>query len=303
MVDFSSPVLTVDDVLVAAHPGKGLEEYGIFSRTVGNIKIHAVTCGWLRYRNAHYKTILGPYLVLLDPTWTDWIPIFSWVIEHPEGVIVVDTGETARASRPEDLKGAGFNGWFNQNLVKTRINESSDINAQLGHLGIDPLSVRWVILTHLHLDHAGGLEYFPKSEILISHEEYVKPYAFVESVYPSWFNPHLIGHHDVIGGVFGNGHVVTKAGDVIIVPTPGHTLHHQSVILTSPEGNFFFAGDASFNQAHMETGFVPGINVDRRIARQTLIQIREFCAQHPTAYLTSHDMRAVLNHFPTGEKA
>jgi putative intracellular protease/amidase len=35
--------------------------------------------------------------VFVDRHWTEWLPICAWVVEHPEGVIVVDTGETARA--------------------------------------------------------------------------------------------------------------------------------------------------------------------------------------------------------------
>ena len=291
------PSIAVDEKLVRGSRVKDLESHGIFSRVVNGIKVHAVICGWIKYRNAHIRTLLNPYLVILDPTWGDWMPIFAWVIEHPEGIIVIDTGETARSSHPEHIKGSGINGWLNRRLAKINISESSDISAQFGLLGIDPLDVRWVVLTHLHLDHAGGIEYFPKSEILLSHMEYVRPYAFVEGVYPSWFKPNLIGHFDDIGGVFGNGHVLTRAGDVIIVPTPGHTLNHQSVILKAPEGDLFFAGDASFNTENMETGFVPGINVDRRIARQTLMQIRDYCGRTPTIFLPSHDLDAARTFF------
>jgi len=300
MREYFTQQVAVEEAAIENLPVHGLKEYGIFTRVINGMKVHAITCGWIKYRNAHLHTALGPYLVLLDPTWTDWSPIFAWVIEHPEGTIVIDTGETDKASRPYDIKGAGINGWLNKNLARIRVNESSDMKAQLGLLGIDPESVRWVVLTHLHLDHAGGIEYFPKSEILVSHMEYVRPYVFVEGVYPTWFKPNLIGHFDDIGGVFGNGHVLTKAGDVIVVPTPGHTLNHQSVILKTPHGDMFFAGDASFSGAHMESGFVPGINVDRRIARQTLIQIREHCGRVPTAFLPSHDMGAAKRFFNEG---
>jgi len=297
MSEIFTPPIALHDVLVEPRPARNLGAQGIYSRTVNGINVHAITCGWIKYRNAHIHSFLNPYLVILDPTWSDWAPIFAWVIEHPEGTIVIDTGETARASHPENIKGSGMNGWLNKQLARININESTDIRAKLSLLGIDPLDVRWVILTHLHLDHAGGIEYFPKSEILLSHMEYVRPYAFVEGLYPSWFKPNLIGYFHDIGGVFRDGHVLTKAGDVVIVPTPGHTLNHQSVILKAPGGDLFFGGDASFNTAHMETGFVPGINVNRRIARQTLVEIRAYCDSTPTTFLPSHDLAAVKNFF------
>ncbi len=270
---------------------------GIFTRTVDGLKIHGVICGWIKYRNAHVHSVLGPYLVMLDPTWIDWVPIFSWIIEHPEGIIVIDTGETAKASRPDYLKGTGLNGWVNRQLARFNVSASSDLSARLQMLGIRTDHVRWVVLTHLHLDHAGGLGYFPKSEILVSHKELVKPYIAVESFFPSWFSPKPVGYFDEIGGAFDVGHVLTEAGDVILVPTPGHTVGHQSVILKTSKQTFLFGGDACFSPAHLHSGFIPGINLDRTQARQTLERIRVFVKENDAAFLPSHDLQSVRKHF------
>lgn len=274
-----------------------LEKHGIFTKVVDGIKIHAIVCGWIKYRNAHVHSSLGPYFVLLDPTWMDWSPIYSWVIEHPEGTIVIDTGETVAATSPDYLRNAGMNGWLNKQLARFNVSESSDLKAQLNRLNIQPENVRWVVLTHLHIDHAGGLKYFPKSEIVVSHQEYIRPYAFVEQTFPAWFDPHLIGHFEETGDVFENGYVLSKAGDVVIVPTPGHTPHHQSVIFKTRNVNFFFAGDASFSYGHMKSKIVPGINADRAAAYQTLLKIQEFCEDYPTLYLPSHDQKSVTSFF------
>lgn len=215
-----------------------LESKGIFTRTIGGITVHAVRCGWIKYRNAHIHSKLGPYLVLLDPTWIDWAPVFAWVIEHPEGILLIDTGLTEKALGPDLMKG-GMVGWLNRTLAKANFSGESDIQTQLGRLGISRGEVRWVALTHLHLDHASGIEYFPDAEFLVPYLEYVRPYGAVESAYPAWFKPSLITHVDEIGGVFETGHVLTKAGDVILVSTPGHTYNHQSVILKTKEGSLF----------------------------------------------------------------
>lgn len=276
------------------HPN--LASKGIFTRTVGGITVHAVRCGWIKYRNAHVHSKLGPYLVLLDPTWIDWAPVFTWVIEHPEGILLIDTGLTEKALGPDLMKG-GMMGWLNRNLAKANISEDWDIRAQLNRLDLSPADVRWVALTHLHLDHAAGIQYFPDSEFLVPHAEYVRPYGAVENGYPDWFKPTLVTHNDEIGGVFETGHVLTKAGDVILVSTPGHTYNHQSVILKTREMSLLFAGDAAFTFEHVQSGFVPGINVDRGCAKLTLQKIKSFCLETPAYCLTSHDQKSVNNLF------
>jgi len=293
MKQFQSTEISEDFLLQQ----QDLAKHGIYTRVVDGIKIHAIVCGWVKYRSAHFHSILGPYFVMLDPTWMDWVPIYAWVIEHPEGTIVIDTGETAQVNKADYLLHAGMNGWLTRQLTRWKISKDSDLKPQLQRLGIEPESVRWVVLTHLHVDHAGGLGYFPKSEIIVSHKEYVEPYVFVDGMFPSWFSPHLIDHFDDVGNIFQTGHVLTEAGDVMIVPTPGHTLHHQSVIFKTSKIHFFFAGDASFNFAHMQAGFAPGINSDRHLARVTLDKIRTYCLENPTAYLPTHDEESVKRFF------
>jgi glyoxylase-like metal-dependent hydrolase (beta-lactamase superfamily II) len=106
-----------------------------------------------------------------------------------------------------------------------------------------------------------------------------------------------VGYFDDIGGAFEVGHVLTRAGDVILVPTPGHTVGHQSVIFKTSGPSFFFGGDACFSSAHLQTGFIPGINANRKIAGQTLARIRNFSRETETIFLPSHDLNAVRQHF------
>jgi hypothetical protein len=100
----SIPLVAVEEPPIKVPPARKLERHGIYTRVLNGMRVHAITCGWVRYRNAHVHSTLNPYLVLLDPRWCDWMPVYSWIIEHPEGTIVIDTGETSRASQ-KTLKG------------------------------------------------------------------------------------------------------------------------------------------------------------------------------------------------------
>jgi glyoxylase-like metal-dependent hydrolase (beta-lactamase superfamily II) len=133
---------------------------------------------------------------LLDRQWTEPLPIHAWVIDHPEGLIVVDTGDTARTAER-----GYFHRWhpyFRWGL-RPFTDPDDEIGPQMRRLGFSPEEVRWVVLTHLHADHAGGLHHFPSSEILVSREEYEGAVGFggrlrgyLNGHWPTWFSPRLI---------------------------------------------------------------------------------------------------------------
>jgi len=134
------------------------------------MRIHAIQTGTVKIKTAQVEGrghgFRRQLAIYTDGNWTEWLPTYAWAIEHPEGVIVVDTGqgvhllETSTSYHP-------FLRWE----VVFRIEKEEEIGPQLRALGIGTRDVKKVVLTHLHMDHDGGLAHFPNSEILVSSDE------------------------------------------------------------------------------------------------------------------------------------
>lgn len=264
------------------------------------VRIHAIQTGTVALkelqRNGEGRSRRSLARVFADKRWTEPLPIFAWLIEHPEGLIVVDTGETARVAEPGYF--ARWHPYFRLGL-REWVEPEEEIGPQLRKLGFSPDDVRWVVLTHFHTDHAGGLSHFPNSEILCSKVDYEtsrgfpgKARGFLPQRWPEWFSPTFVELAPRPFGPFPETMRLTEAGDVHIVPTPGHTPGHLSVALEDGETVFFFAADASYTEQLMLDGVADGVSPDPAMARQTLGRIQELVSRRPTVYLPAHDPEA-----------
>lgn len=256
------------------------------------IKIHAIPTGTVAVKKAHRNPSLGLPAILLDPRWTAPMPIYTWVIEHPEGVLVIDTGENVQVLNKNYFDCDPTTGWVTQKMLRFEIEECLEIGHQLQTIGIQPTDVRWVALTHLHLDHVDGLYHFPKSEIFISKREWEHPYGVVSCLLPKWLKPNLIDYNKNFIEVFPKAFSITRAEDIWLVPTPGHTHGHQSVILFTKEYHILFAGDISFSDKQLLGNQIAGICVDKKAAKKTYQNIINYCKNQPTIYLPTHDAQS-----------
>jgi N-acyl homoserine lactone hydrolase len=258
------------------------------------MRIHAIQTGRVLVKQAQIggrgHGLWRQLQPVLSQQWADWSPTFAWAIEHPEGVIVVDTGAAAHLkSLPR------WHPYF-QLAVRFDIEPEQEVGPQLKNLGIGPRDVRTVVLTHLHIDHDGGLAHFPNSRILADAGEIARTagikgalLGYLPKRWPQWFDPEPLAWQPAAYGPFSRSARLTEAGDVIAVPTPGHTPDHLSVIVRDGDAQIMLAGDTSYLDSAMLAGTVDGISPDETVARRTLADIRALCAEHPTVYLPTHD--------------
>jgi glyoxylase-like metal-dependent hydrolase (beta-lactamase superfamily II) len=266
---------------------KGTTQMRIHAIQTGTV---AITESWRRGRGHGAVRQLN---TLLDRAWTEPLPVFAWVVEHPEGVIVVDTGETARATRP-----GYFPRWhpYFRFAVREWVRPEQEIGPQLRTLGIAPTDVRWLVMTHLHTDHAGGLAHFPGVDTLVSRAEYAaalgwrgRVVGYPSNRWPSGFAPRLLDFVDRPYGPFTGSLPLTRAGDVVLVPTPGHTRGHLSVIVRDGDHAIFLAGDTSYTEQLLIERAPDGVGPSEAQERDTHARILRFAQETPTVYLPTHD--------------
>jgi len=177
------------------------------------------------------------------------------LLERPEGLVLVDTGfGTADIADPRRL-GPGF-----ARMVGLQRDTSATALARVRALGHDPRDVTDVVLTHLDLDHAGGIADFPQARVHVLADELAAARARRTPAERNRYRtvqwahgPRWVEHRSDAGtDWFGLTAVPVLDGtdDLVVVPLAGHTRGHAGVGVRRPDGGWLLhAGDAYFSAA------------------------------------------------------
>jgi N-acyl homoserine lactone hydrolase len=258
------------------------------------MRIHAIATGSVRIKQAQIEGrghgLWRQLQPIVSRQWAEWLPVYAFAIEHPEGVIIVDTGANA------GLKALPRWHPYFQLSVDFDIEPEQELGPQLRAIGICARDVTTIILTHMHIDHDGGLTHFPHSRILAASGEIARAaglagalLGYLPNRWPRWFAPESLAWCDAPHGPFPRSAPLTAAGDVIAVPASGHTPDHVAVLVRDTDVDIMLAGDASYCERTMLDGIVDGVSPDETVACATLANIRAMCAARPTIYLPAHD--------------
>ena len=165
--------------------------------------------------------------MLRDEQWSDWLPIYAWIIEHDEGL------HPRRHRRNRACAATGLSPALASVLSTSRPlfgASGRGIGPQLRARGISLLDIRHVVLTHLHTDHAGGLHHVTGTRVWVSRGEFERAsgiagraQGYLPHRWPTWWEPEFVHFERQRFGPFDEARPLTRRGDVVILQTPGHT--------------------------------------------------------------------------------
>jgi glyoxylase-like metal-dependent hydrolase (beta-lactamase superfamily II) len=221
------------------------------------------------------------------------------LVETKDALVLIDTG----AGNKEDRKFYDIYGIENAGSP-TRLEEA------IRAAGFSPDDVDFVIDTHLHFDHAGGNTFraedgaiqlaFPRARYVVQRGEWEYAHWKNERIQASYmahnFDPvEQAGRFDFVQGE------VEIVPGVSVRPTPGHTPHHQSVIIESEDQTACFLADVMPTSAHVPAAWIMGYDVEPLVTleskKKLLAEARErhwlLVFEHDAAvawgYLTDED--------------
>jgi N-acyl homoserine lactone hydrolase len=213
------------------------------------------------------------------------VPRVIWVLRGPT-TVVVDT------SVPRSGSAAEFIG---EDFSRTA---GQDPRNALSAAGVSPADVEYVLLTHLHWDHAGNCDLFPEATVLVQEQELryaIAPGRFFRKSFLSplggWgVPPYIVPNLDVVRGS------VEIAPGLRVEPSPGHTPGSQAIVAATADGTFAIAGDSALTYANVEADIPPGFHTSVDDAVDSIDRL----AALADSILPSHDY-AVFTDGPVTE--
>jgi glyoxylase-like metal-dependent hydrolase (beta-lactamase superfamily II) len=210
------------------------------------MKIHHFNCATMRPYGGRLVSGSGQLFAATE------LVCHCLLIETDRGLVLVDTGlGTGDVTAPDATLSTTF-----QRLARPALADSETAVRQVERLGFRAEDVRDVVLTHLDLDHAGGLRDFPHARVHVLRAELEAAHAGrttrERSRYPraQWSHgPRWVTHDPQGEEWFGFAAVREPAGipaEILLIPLIGHTVGHTGVAVRDGAGWLLHAGDAYF---------------------------------------------------------
>ena len=239
----------------------------------------------------------------------------SVLVKHPAGDLLIDTGSSSRYD--QEISGFPFATWLKLKSLAGQLKPQVPLPDLLRRIGEDPAKLRWAILSHVHLDHAGGLMDLPPLPVLLTDEELqfaadhsVQARGYVIAVHTQKFPPvaaPTLRFEPTPYETFDESADLYRDGSVVVVPLRGHTPGSVGIFVNlSPVRRLFYVGDAvdderGFAERAGKSLILRDSDNDMALANQIVGRLSELHEKVPgLAIVPAHGRSAYKKFFPSG---
>ena len=185
----------------------------------------------------------------------DWAPVSFYVIKHPKGNVMFDTGNNDKTITNAD-------GWWGP-LAKgfgLKMTQNDAIPAQLAKIGLKTSDIKYVAVGHMHLDHGGNVSQFPNSTLIVQNDE-MKAAWWPDPGYSVYYIPGDFADTKKMS-------VIRLEGDLDLFGdrsvefrrAPGHTPGSQFAVVRLPKnGTVVLTSDVVYLKESLEKNLIPPI--------------------------------------------
>ncbi len=211
-------------------------------------------------------------------------PYFMYVIKHSRGNVLFDSGvHPQMGTDPEARLGPAAESF------QVQMTPEDQIDRRLATIGMTPSDIDVVVQSHLHFDHAGGLQWLTHAPILVQREEL--SFALDPPVYQRVIYVPADFEHDLNWQQLDGDHDVFDDGRLVVLSTPGHTRGHQSLLVRLDGGStVILLADAAYLLSKMRERALPAViwSPDAMVASWERIEALE--REHNALLLATHDL-------------
>ena len=220
------------------------------------------------------------------------LPVSSYLIEHPHGLILIDTGWN-KLVRQSNWKELGPQVQINTGYLPM----GWSVDERLAALGYKPSDIDYLLLSHLHCDHVSGLKQVKDAKNILVSE----PELRIANKLPMVYLPHewkgvnlqtyQYDHTDI--GPFNESFDLFGDGSIVQIHTPGHASGMSATRIQGSDGKFvLLAADTGYSSMPWEKMLTPGICTSRKKAITSLGWVREQAHKdNCIAAIANHDTK------------
>lgn len=266
------------------------------TRTLGDVRLHAIETGlqWLDGGAMFGVVPKALWQKRIPADERNRIPLAAraLLVETPDELVLIETG-LGNKSDEKAIQIYGIDA-----LPEDPAQGADRLQAGIRRAGFEPEQVTRVIDTHLHFDHAGGNTFrdaagelriaFPRARYAVQRGEWEYAHSTNErtraSYLPDDFDPvHAAGHFDLLEGE------VEVVPGISVIRTPGHTPHHQSVLIRSGGETACYMGDVVPTMAHVPLPWIMGYDVEPLVTLESKRRVLMQALEERWLLVSTHD--------------